>query len=58
MPDDRWSPADVAAYLGVQRTTVTSYNSRDQMPKPDGHAGRTPWWHPETIRAWRPKEDK
>lgn len=58
MSDDQWSPADVAAHLGVQPKTVTGYLARGRMPEPDGRVGRTPWWRPETIRAWRQsKED-
>ena len=51
-----WSVAEVAAYLGVTPSTVTAYRSRGQMPQPDGYVGRSPWWRPETIRAWRTKE--
>ena len=54
---DRWTIPDVAAHLGVERSTVRAYRARRQMPEADGRTGRTPWWHPETIRAWRPKED-
>ena len=50
----QWSVAEVAAYLGVKPGTVTAYLAREQMPQPDGYVGRSPWWHPETIRAWRP----
>jgi hypothetical protein len=54
---EQWSVAEVAAYLGVRPHTVTAYNSarRRQMPQPDGRVGRSPWWRPETIRAWRPR---
>jgi len=55
---EQWSVAEVAAHLGVTPSTVTAYLSRGQMPQPDGRVGRSPWWHPETIRAWRPKEEK
>ena len=51
---EQWSAAEVADYLGVVPSTVTAYKSRGQMPRPDGQTGRTPWWRPETIRAWRP----
>jgi len=50
----RWTIPDVAAYLSVERSTVRAYRSRREMPAPDGQTGRTPWWRPETIRAWRP----
>ena len=59
MIDTRWTIPDVAAYLGVQPSTVRAYRARPpQMPEADGRTGRTPWWLPKTIRAWRPKEDK
>lgn len=53
---EQWTTRDVAAYLGVKESTVRAYHSpssRSKMPKPDGQLGRTPWWKPETIRAWR-----
>ena len=56
--DEQWTTGDVAEHLGIKRDTVASYRSRGQMPEPDRYTGRTPWWHPETIRAWRPKGDK
>jgi len=45
---------DVARYTDRKESTIRAYLSRGQMPPPDGRTGRTPWWHPETIRAWRP----
>lgn len=54
MPDDRWTTADVAAYLDVKESTVRGYAARGQMPAPDGRLGRTPWWRPATIKTWRP----
>ena len=53
MTRTQWSVADVAAYLGVKPTTVTAYLARGQMPPADGYVGRSPWWKPETIKAWR-----
>lgn len=49
---EQWTATDVAEYLGVRHGTVTSYKAREQMPPPDGHLGRTPWWWDDTIRAW------
>ena len=49
----QWSVGDVAAYLNVKPRTVTAYHARGQMPPADGRVGRSPWWKPETIRAWR-----
>lgn len=51
---DLWVLDDVAAYLGVTRSTVTAYRARAQMPQADGVIGRTPWWRPHTITTWRP----
>lgn len=49
----QWSVAEVAAYLGVKPRTVTAYHARGQMPPADGYVGRSPWWWPATIKAWR-----
>ena len=49
---ERWDVATTAAYLVVQPKTVTGYSARGEMPEPDGHLGRTPWWHPATIQVW------
>ncbi|GAB77535.1 hypothetical protein SAMN05421595_1373 [Austwickia chelonae] len=48
-----WTIPDVAAYAGITTGTIGAYLNRGQMPAPDGRIGRTPWWHPSTIRAWR-----
>jgi predicted DNA-binding transcriptional regulator AlpA len=50
--DDWWTVDQVAAYLGVGPSTVTSYRARGQMPAPDRYFGRTPVWRAETIREW------
>ena len=58
---ERWDVATTAAYLGVLPKTVTGYSARGEMPEPDGHLGRTPWWHPATIQAWaaaRPRKPR
>ena len=53
---EQWTIIDVAAYLGVKRSTVSAYRTRAQMPPPDGYTGRTPWWYPDTIKGWhRPR---
>lgn len=49
---DAWLREDVAEFLGVRPDTVSSYVHRGHLPPPDGRLGRTPWWHPETVRAW------
>lgn len=54
-PDDNarwWSVTEVATYLGVQRSTVSAYLGREQMPKPDTYIGGKPGWSPATIKAW------
>ena len=48
-----WTTTDVAAYLGVQVGTVSSYRIRGQMPEPDDTEGRTHRWRPTRIIAWR-----
>jgi hypothetical protein len=47
-----WTTSDVAAYLGVVVSTVSTYRSRGQMPAPDLTVGRTHMWHPQTIIDW------
>lgn len=52
-PDsDFWVTADVAAYLGVSVSTVSTYKARGQMPAPDRTFGRTPAWRPASIIEW------
>jgi hypothetical protein len=48
-----WTTSDVAAYLGVGVSTVSSYRNRGQMPEPDHKLGRTQLWRPKTIMGWR-----
>lgn len=50
---DPLTTQDVALMLGVTPATVRSYSARGVMPPPDGYLGRTPWWRPGTIKAWR-----
>jgi uncharacterized membrane protein len=47
-----WTTSDVAAYLGVSLSTVSSYRMRGQMPAADNKLGRTQLWRPETIIQW------
>lgn len=47
-----WTADDVAAYLGVARSTVHAYKVRAQMPGPDQQYGKTPLWRPASITAW------
>lgn len=47
-----WTTTDIAAYLGVQVGTISSYRSRGQMPEPDQLRGRTHMWRPRRILSW------
>ncbi len=51
-----WTTTDVAAYLGVELRTVSSYRSRGQMPTPDDRIGQSWIWKPARIIEWRPNE--
>jgi periplasmic divalent cation tolerance protein len=55
MPDpdaEWWTTTDIAAYLGVQVGTISSYRNRSQMPEPDHTEGRTHLWKPARIISW------
>lgn len=47
-----WTTSEVAAYLGLSVTTVSTYRARGQMPQPDMTIGRTHVWRPERIMTW------
>jgi predicted DNA-binding transcriptional regulator AlpA len=49
---DWWTTTDVANYLGVTVSTVSSYRARGQMPPPDRTIGRTHVWTPNRIIEW------
>lgn len=49
---DWWTTTDVANYLGVTVSTVSSYRARGQMPEPDRTIGRTHVWSPRRIIDW------
>ncbi|MGH3446516.1 MAG: NUDIX domain-containing protein, partial [Nocardioidaceae bacterium] len=53
-----WTSTDVAAYLGVQIGTVSSYRQRQQMPPPDSTLGRTHLWHPGRIIEWHERRPR
>jgi uncharacterized protein involved in tolerance to divalent cations len=60
-PDPRaewWTTSDVAAYLGVQVGTVSSYRIRGQMPEPDRTEGRTHVWRPARIVEWHERRPR
>lgn len=51
---EQWTVGKVATFLGVSPASVRKYRVRDgSFPPPDGVLERTPWWRPETIRAWQ-----
>lgn len=50
--DELWTTSDVAEYLGVAVSTVSSYRARGQMPEPLRRIGNTPVWDPAVIRDW------
>jgi predicted DNA-binding transcriptional regulator AlpA len=52
LPTDWWMASDCAAFLGISRSTWTSYVSRGQAPGPDRMFGRSPAWRPATVQAW------
>lgn len=54
MAAEQWTTQDVADYLGVKPGTIRAYMAREQMPAPDGHLGRAPWWWSTTVQRWRP----
>jgi predicted DNA-binding transcriptional regulator AlpA len=46
--------AAVAHMLGVDPRSVSRYRVRDPtFPPPDITLGRSPGWHPHTIKAWQ-----
>ena len=48
-----WSTAEVAAYLGVARNTLTAYRSRGQVQLPEPtYFGKFPMWKRAEIEAW------
>jgi GntR family transcriptional regulator len=47
-----WTTSDVAAYIGVAVSTVSTYRMRGQMPAPDQTVGRTHLWQPARIIKW------
>jgi predicted DNA-binding transcriptional regulator AlpA len=44
--------ADVAHLAGISHSTLRAYMTREQVPAPTGHIGRTPYWAPDTIQPW------
>lgn len=56
---DYWTIAEVAAYLGVQESTVIVYRNRGKkgdpngLPKEDRVFGASPVYRPATIIGWK-----
>lgn len=50
--DEIWDIARVAEYIGVTRSTVSSYLHRGQMPEPDHWPSVGPLWWSATIKEW------
>ena len=48
----RYTTSDIAEAVGVRPSTIRAYHSREQMPKPTGHVGATPYWEPKDIEPW------
>lgn len=51
-PSNFYTPAALAARLGVKVETIWKYRTRGDIPPPDFHIGRTPCWRHDTIDAW------
>lgn len=49
---EQWSFKEVAAFLGVEQSTVRAYRTRGEMPPPDGRVSNSPWWWRTTIEGW------
>jgi excisionase family DNA binding protein len=58
MTDPLLTIPEVAARIGVGRTTIRAYRARGQMPAPDQQYGRTPLWRASTIDKWRPTANR
>ena len=52
LPDDWWTTADAAEFLGVTSSTIRAYLARGQMLVPDRQIGRMRLWRPSTIEDW------
>jgi predicted DNA-binding transcriptional regulator AlpA len=49
---DYWGIHEIAAYLDIKPSTLTSYISRRQFPQPDTRVGATRLWLRTTVEAW------
>lgn len=48
----------IAERIGRSVATIRSARRRGTLPEPDGFTGRTPWWRPETVEAWRERVEQ
>ncbi|NDL60383.1 XRE family transcriptional regulator [Phytoactinopolyspora sp. XMNu-373] len=44
--------AELARYLDVAPSTISAWVSREKMPQPARHVGRSPLWRVREIDAW------
>ena len=49
---DMLTTAEVAKLAGITPASLRRYLVRGTAPAPDGHLGRTPWWHQASVDAW------
>jgi predicted DNA-binding transcriptional regulator AlpA len=47
-----WRLDEVAATLGVSRSTIERERRAGRFPRPDLTVGKMPLWRPATIRRW------
>lgn len=49
---DLLSIGEAAESAGLAESSVRTYRTRGQVPKPDAKIGKTPGWLPDTIKTW------
>lgn len=49
---DYWITREVAQYLDIQPSTLSSYVARRQFPEPDMKVGREPLWEIRKVHEW------
>jgi hypothetical protein len=50
-----WTVNDVAGWIGCRPSTISSYQTRNQMPRARFMFGRVRLWEPAVIKNWRPR---
>jgi hypothetical protein len=53
-----YTAEDFALTLKIKVTSLRRSVARGSLPKPDGHLGRTPYWHYNTVDAVLAKRSK